>query len=264
MAKSTRCLRGDRQHHWKGFASEAVTNRARRRKLVGGTVAGLRIYHLERGTLAIGLNIIGEDHVRIIHFYKERELMTVYDYVISAEGRSLLMSLLGRKLKSIEGYRCDLVPVEGKTTFYAVARLHMEDGKSYDLRVRLVRVDIASDFWDDAGAYSFGRAEGEIWLPEGVEPFKLPIGRVIEGVLLTNDYDALMHDGRKEGEFTFTKAVLLRTSLEHIAFSMDDFSEDAIVVRRGFDPDALVPDGSGSWYDKPGWTDEYERKLEAL
>lgn len=190
--------------------------------------------------------------------------MAVYGYVISVEGRSLLSSLLGRRLKSVEGYRYDLVPIEGKTTFYAVARLHMEDGGSYDLRIKLVRVDIATDFWDDAGAYSFGRAEGEVWLPEGVESFKLPIGRVIDDVLLANDYDVLMHDGRKEGEFTFTKAVLLRTGLEYIAFSMDDFSEDAIVVRRGFDPDALVPDGSGSWYDKPGWTDEYERKFETI
>jgi hypothetical protein len=190
--------------------------------------------------------------------------MTNHDYIISAESRSLLASLLGRKLKSIEGYRYDLAPVERKTTFYAVCRLHMEDGESYDLRVRLVRIDIAADFWDDAGAYSFTRAEGNIWLPEGVEPFKLPIGREIDGVFLVNDYDVLTHDGKKEGEFAFTKAVLLRTGLEHIAFSMDEFSEDAIVVRRGFDPDELVPDGSGSWYDEPGWTDNYERRLETL
>ena len=185
------------------------------------------------------------------------------DYIIPAEGRSLLASLPGRKLKSIEGYRYDLAPVEGKVTFYAVARLHMEDGESYDLRVRLVRIDIAADFWDDAGAYSFGRSEGDIWLPEGVSPFKLPIGRKIEGVSLVNDYDVLVHDGEKEDTFAFTKAVLLRTGLEHIALSMDDFCEDAIVVRRGFDPDELVPDGSGSWYDEPGWTDEYEREIEA-
>ena len=189
--------------------------------------------------------------------------MTDYDYIIPAEGRSLLASLPGRKLKSIEGYRYDLAPVEGKVTFYAVARLHMEDGESYDLRVRLVRIDIAADFWDDAGAYSFGRSEGDIWLPEGVSPFKLPIGRKIEGVSLVNDYDVLVHDGEKEDTFAFTKAVLLRTGLEHIALSMDDFCEDAIVVRRGFDPDELVPDGSGSWCDEPGWTDEYEREIEA-
>ena len=189
--------------------------------------------------------------------------MADHDYIIPAEGRSLLASLPGRRLVSIEGYRYDLAPVEGKTTFYSVARLHMEDGESYDLRVSLVRVDIAADFWDDAGAYSFGRSEGDIWLPEGVSPFKLPIGREIDGVSLVNDYDALMYDGVNESTFAFTKAVLLRTGLEHIALSMDDFCEDAIVVRRGFDPDELVPDGSGSWYDEPGWTDEYERKFEA-
>ena len=90
-----------------------------------------------------------------------------YDCTIPAEGRSLLASLPGRKLGSIEGYRFDLTPAEGKVTFYAVARLHMEDGESYDLRVRPVRVDIAADLWDDAGAHSFGRSEGNIWLPEG-------------------------------------------------------------------------------------------------
>ena len=190
--------------------------------------------------------------------------MADYDYIISAEGRSLLASLPSRRLVSIEGYRYDLAPVEGKTTFYAVARLHMEDGVSYDLRVRLARVDIAADFWDDAGVYSFGRSEGDIWLPEGVLPFKLPIGCKIDGVSLVNDYDVPMHDGGKESTFAFTKAVLLRTGLEHVVLSMDDFCEDAIVVRRGFDPDELVPDGSGSWYDKPGWTDKYERKIEDL
>ena len=90
-----------------------------------------------------------------------------YDYTIPAEGRSLLASLPGRKLGSIEGYRFDLTPAEEKVTFCAVARLHMEDGESYDLRVRPVRVDIAADLWDDAGAHSFGRSEGNIWLPEG-------------------------------------------------------------------------------------------------
>ena len=190
--------------------------------------------------------------------------MTDYDYIIPVEDRRLLASLSGRKLKSIEGYRYDLTPVDKMTTFYAVARLHMEDGDSYDLRIRLVRVDITPDFWDDAGVYSFARAESDIWLPEGVESFKLPIGREIDGVSLVNDYDVLMHDGRKEGEFAFTKAVLLRTGLEHIAFFMDDFCEDAIVVSRGINPDELVPDGSGSWYDEPGWDDEYERKLEIL
>lgn len=95
--------------------------------------------------------------------------MADHDCIIPAEGRNLLASLLGGKLKYVEGYRYDLSPVEGKTTFYAVARLHMEDGESYDLRVRLVRIDIAADFWDDAGVYSFGRAEGDIWFPEGAE-----------------------------------------------------------------------------------------------
>ncbi len=122
----------------------------------------------------------------------------------------------------------------------------------------------AEGAWDDAGAYSFGPAEGDVWLPEGVEPFKLPIGREIDGVSLVNDYDVLRRGGDEIGTFAFTKAVLLRTGLEHIAFSMDDFCEDAIVVRRGFDPDELVPDGSGSWYDEPGWTDDYERRVEAL
>ena len=71
-----------------------------------------------------------------------------------------------------------------------------------------------------------------------------------------NDYDTLMHDGGKESTFAFTKAVLFRTGLEHIALSMGDFSENAIILRRGFDPDELVPEGSGSWHDEPGWTDE--------
>lgn len=71
-------------------------------------------------------------------------------------------------------------------------------------------------------------------------------------------------DDKKEERPAFAKAVLLRAGLEHNSFCMDDFGEDAIVVRRGFDPDELVPDDPGSWYDEPGWIDEYERKIEVL
>ena len=176
----------------------------------------------------------------------------------------LLGTLRGKTLESIEGYRYDLTPCAEQTTFYSVARLHMKDGDAYDLRVKPIRVDIAPDLWDDVGVYSFDRAKGDIWLPEGVKAFKLPIRRTIDEVVLVNDRDELIHEGRKESTFAFTKAVLLRTSLEFIALAIDDFIEDSIVVRRGFSPEELVPAGAGSWYDEPGWTDNYSREYEHL
>lgn len=188
--------------------------------------------------------------------------MTEYNYLIPNEDKTLLAALRGETLDSIEGYRFDLVPSTEKTTFYSTARLCMDNGDMYDLQVRFVHIDITKDFWDDVGAYSFERANGGIWLPKGASTFKLPIHRTIDDVLLVNDYDALLHKGEKVGTFAFTKAVLLRTGLEYISLAMDDFCEDAIVVSRGFDPDGLVPDGSGSWYDEPGWTDRYSRKFE--
>ncbi|WP_085831221.1 hypothetical protein [Collinsella vaginalis] len=181
--------------------------------------------------------------------------MVDHNHLIPNEDRAILGTLRGKTLENIEGYRYDLALSEEKTTFYSVARLHMEDGSAYDLRLRLVRVDITGDSWDDVGTYAFGRAEGDIWLPEGVAAFKLPIHRKIDEVILVNDYDELMHGDVKESSFAFTKAVLLRTGLEYIALAIDDFGEDVIVVRRGFDSEKLVPDGSGSWYDEPSWTD---------
>lgn len=188
--------------------------------------------------------------------------MTDYNCLISSEGRSLLRALCGRTLESIEGYRCDFALSEDKTTFYSVARLHMADGDAYDLRVELVRVDITGETWDDVGKYSFERAEGGIWLPEGVKAFKLNVQRRIERVVLANDFDELFHAGLKTRSFAFTRAVLFQSGLEYLSLSVDDFSEDAIVVQRGFDLKELVPDGSGSWYDEPGWTDNYSRMFE--
>lgn len=188
--------------------------------------------------------------------------MASYDHLISNEGKNLLRKLCGKRLEFIQGHRVELLDDGERVTFHSVARLHFDDGKAFDLHARFVHVDIAEEFWDDVGALSFGEAEGDIWLPEGVEAFKLPIGRVIDEVVLANDYDVLKHGEAEESSFAFAKAVLLRTGLEHIALSLDDFCEDAIVVRRGFDPEKLVPDGSGSWYDEPGWTDDYERRFE--
>lgn len=187
--------------------------------------------------------------------------MADYDYLIPNEGKATLRSLRGKTLECIEGYRMTLLDGEGdRVTFHSVARLHLEGGDAFDLRIESVHVDIAEGFWDDVGAYSFVRADGGIWLPEGVKAFKMPISRRLDDVFLVNDYDKLMCGGTLAGSFAFTKAVMLRTGLELLALSMDDFCEDAIVVRRGFDAEELVPDGSGGWYDEPGWTDEYSRE----
>lgn len=188
--------------------------------------------------------------------------MTNHNRLISDKGKALLGSLRGKTLKSIEGYRYDLDPSDDETTLYSVARLHMEDGSAYDLQVALIRVDIAEDLWDDVGTYSFKHAEGDIWLPEGIKSFKLPICRKVDEAILVNDYDVLAHEGKEENPFEFTKGVLFQAKLEYIALAIDDFGEDAIIIRRGFDLKELAPDGSGSWYDEPGWTDEYSRKLE--
>ena len=190
--------------------------------------------------------------------------MTSHDHLIPNEGRMLLETLRGKTLESIEGYRYDLSPREGEITFYSVARLHMKDGDAYDLRVKPIRVDIAADLWDDVGVYSFDHAEGDIWLPEEVKAFKLPIRRTIDEVVLVNDRDELMHEGRRESAFAFTRAVLLRTGPGYIALAIDDFIDDSIIVRRGINPEELVPAGSGSWNDEPGWTDDYSREYERL
>ncbi len=190
--------------------------------------------------------------------------MANYDYIISDEGKGLLASLYGARLEYVEGYRIDFVDDGEKTTLHSIARLHFSHEVVYDLRADYVHVDIADDFCDDVGALSFNKAEGDIWLPEQVAAFKLPVNKEIDGIILVNDRDILMHHEKQANSFAFTKAVLFRSGLDHIAFAIDDFYEDAVVVRRGFDPEELVPDGSGSWYEKPGWTDKYTRTFEEI
>ncbi len=189
--------------------------------------------------------------------------MISHDHLIPNEGKALLSELRGERLEYVEGYRIDFDEHDEKTTLHGVARLHFGCGE-YDLRVGYVHVDIADDFCDDVGALSFAEADGDIWVPEGVDAYRLRVGREIDEVLLANDYDILTRNGEPASSFAFTKAVLFRSGLDHIAFAIDDFSEDAVVVRRGFDPDELVPDGSGSWYEEPGWSDEYSREFERL
>lgn len=53
-----------------GFVAEVVNDRGYRRKLVDGTIVGLRIVTSSEGSPAIDLNIAGENHVHKIHFYK--------------------------------------------------------------------------------------------------------------------------------------------------------------------------------------------------
>lgn len=60
-------------------------------------------------------------------------------------------------------------------------------------------------------------------------------------MILVNDYDVLAHEDKEENSFAFTKAVLFRTGLEYITLAIDDFGEDAIIIRRGFDLKELVP-----------------------
>lgn len=190
--------------------------------------------------------------------------MQHYNYLISDESKRLFASLATRKLKAIEGYRYDLNPKEDKVTFYAVVRLHLEDGDAYDLGVSFVRVDIAEDFWDDVGVFSFDKAEGSIWVPEGIETFSIAVEKYIDEVILVNDYDLLKHNGIQKGYFAFTKGILFRSGSTYIAFAIDDFCEDSIVVRNGDIPEVLVPSVTGGWYDEPGWTDEYKRLFETI
>ena len=54
----------------RGFVSEVVNDKGYRRELADGTIVGLRVVTSSEGSPAVDLNIVGEDHVRKIHFYK--------------------------------------------------------------------------------------------------------------------------------------------------------------------------------------------------
>ena len=54
----------------RGFVSEVVNDKGYRRELADGTIVGLRIVTSSEGSPAVDLNIVGENYVRKIHFYK--------------------------------------------------------------------------------------------------------------------------------------------------------------------------------------------------
>lgn len=51
-----------------GFVSEIVNDRGYRRRLADGTMVGLRVVTSSEGSPAVDRNIVGENHVRKIHF----------------------------------------------------------------------------------------------------------------------------------------------------------------------------------------------------
>lgn len=53
-----------------GYVSEVVNDKGYRRELADGTIVGLRIVTSSEGSPAVDLNIVGENHVRKIHFFK--------------------------------------------------------------------------------------------------------------------------------------------------------------------------------------------------
>ncbi|WP_058270943.1 hypothetical protein [Olsenella massiliensis] len=74
--------------------------------------------------------------------------MVDHNYLIPNEDRAILGTLRGKTLESIEGYRYDLALSPEKTTFYSVARLHMEDGSAYckEAPAHLARRPVAAGF----------------------------------------------------------------------------------------------------------------------
>lgn len=190
--------------------------------------------------------------------------MPSHDHLMPNSGKELLREICGKKLKTVEGYHIDLLDDANRVTFSAVTRMHFADGAAYDLHATYVEIEITKGFTDDCGVLSLSKADGDIWVPVGIKPFKLNIGKTIDEAILVNDFDLLKHNGIDEGSFAFTKAVLLRSKSEYISFALDSFTEDAVVVRTGSDPSSLVPDGSGSWYEEDGWTDDYTRTFESL
>lgn len=53
-----------------GFVSEVINDKGYRRELADGTIVGLRIVTSSESSPAVDLNIVGENYVRKIHFYK--------------------------------------------------------------------------------------------------------------------------------------------------------------------------------------------------
>lgn len=181
--------------------------------------------------------------------------------LLTDEDKTALTSCLNKTLKYIEGR--DLSNPFGKNypMLSEAARLAFTDGSIVELHCDYVTVNMTEDFWDDTGAFSVLASESPIWLPEGEKLTKVSIGKTINGIVLVNDYDKLSEGDRLVSTFAFTNAIVLDLSDEYLVFSMDYVAEDVINVNRGPELEALLPENMGSWYEKPGWNDEFHREL---
>lgn len=182
-------------------------------------------------------------------------------HILSDTDNAILAACVGKALKYIEGR--DSSDFFGKSypMLNEVARLVFDKNNLVEIRCNYVKVDIAEDSWDDTGAFSAATDKSTIWLPEDKHLTKIPVNKTIEGIIAVNDYDELSNDGRLVSSFAFTNAIALNLGDEYLVFTMDYFAEDVINVNRGPKLDELLPKNMGSWYEAPGWNDEFRREL---
>lgn len=74
-------------------------------------------------------------------------------------------------IKSITNTKLSPIEAEGSVAVALFASLASEEFAS---EVKLNRVDIAEDLWNDVGKYSFKHAEGDICPPKELSPLSCP------------------------------------------------------------------------------------------
>lgn len=185
-------------------------------------------------------------------------------HLIDKEAKSLLKSLVGKTLKTIEGYWMSIYLNESRGMFGSKVRLRFSDGSAYDLRNDYVSLPFDDGFCTDTGALSFDNASGSIWLPDGTPLHKLSFNFTIDEIVLVNDLNTLKHENEVAGTYAFTRGIALRSGDKYLVLTMDNFPEDSIFIRSGASPEELIPENPESMYDEPGWADDYTREYERV
>ena len=179
------------------------------------------------------------------------------NHLLSGKERNLAASLVGTKIEYIEGYHLD---VFDDYVLYHTARIGIAGRSPIDAINGFVPLQLPNGWTEDAGALALRPSAGDLWLPEGTAPAKLPVGDTVRRVAIVDDEDVLSSGGRTETAVSFTQAIVLELESGFLALDKGDWTDDYVHARRGEDPDALLTDCSAPWIEEDGWSDAYRRR----
>lgn len=174
----------------------------------------------------------------------------------------LLNSFLGWTLESYTAY----IPIEEPDYAYKRVRLDFGGGIGFDLVNEHESITVGEDSRSEE--MSVMRLEDcgpeEIWRPKGKQLTTRTLDFYVDDILFVVDTTCLMKGDILANKLKLVQAVVLRSGGQLITFDRDIFFDENIIIRQGFDVDAMVRDCEGDWEAEPPYGYTFTRELISL